>query len=80
MAVIHPGPGTFSGPQADLAAWAWMAIHMVTANALRPGGVFENQGAIDLQPLYVQLHSENALKTRVGGHSLAHAGTCDSAD
>ena len=70
MAVIHPSPGTFSGPHADLAAWAWMAIHMVTANALRPGGIFENQGAIDLQPIYVQLHSENAPKTRVGDHSL----------
>lgn len=70
MSVIHPNPGTFSGPNALLAAWAWMSIHMVSANALRPGGLFENQGSIDLQPIFAQLHSSSAPKTRLGQHPL----------
>ena len=48
MAVLHPGWSALTGPHADLGAWAWLCLHAITANALRPGGVYDHRGIIDL--------------------------------
>ena len=55
MGVIHPGVGTFHNYNSTLGAWAWLATHMATANALRPGGIYENIGAFDLYPALASL-------------------------
>jgi anaerobic selenocysteine-containing dehydrogenase len=60
MGVVHPGLGTFQNENSALAAWAWMAVHMLTANALRPGGIYENMGAFDLQPFLTTLSMKDA--------------------
>lgn len=70
MATVHPGYGALSGPEAGVAAWTWLALHAVTANALRPGGVYAHPGVIDLQPLLEAVPMAGAPRTRVGGHPL----------
>ncbi|MCK6503834.1 molybdopterin-dependent oxidoreductase [Myxococcota bacterium] len=70
MATIHPGHGALSGPDATVAAWAWLALHAVTANALRPGGAYAHPGVVDLQPLLEAVPSARAPRTRVGDHPL----------
>ncbi len=70
MAVIHPGPGTFQGGNGLVAAWAWMVIHTLTANTLRPGGLYDHRGLIDLHMLWSSLSTDGAPRTRVGDHPL----------
>ncbi len=70
MAVVHPGPGTFQNEHAGLAAWAWLALHSLTANTLRPGGLYEHRGYIDLHSLLAALPIEGAPRTRVHGFPL----------
>ena len=60
MALVHPGPGFFLNRHAALGGWAWLALHMISANALRPGGVYENEGGIDLHPFLISVPSEKA--------------------
>jgi anaerobic selenocysteine-containing dehydrogenase len=48
MSVLHPGWSALTGPHADLGAWAWLCLHAITANALRPGGLYDHRGIIDL--------------------------------
>ena len=62
MGVIHPGVGTFHNQNSALGAWAWLATHMATANALRPGGIYENIGAFDLYPALASLLMKDAPK------------------
>ena len=70
MALIHPNRGTFSNENATLGAWAWFALHTVTANMLRPGGVYESTGAIDILPILALLRSDDAPKSQSHGQSL----------
>jgi anaerobic selenocysteine-containing dehydrogenase/formylmethanofuran dehydrogenase subunit D len=70
MAVVHPARQSFQNEAGALGAWAWMALHAVTANVLRPGGLYENRGAFDLFPLMAQVPTEKAPKTSVGQHPL----------
>ena len=65
MAVVHPNSGTFSNANATLGAWAWAALHSVTANMLRPGG-YENIGAFDLVPFYASVRMNSAPKSANG--------------
>ncbi|MAA77796.1 MAG: hypothetical protein CL916_00935, partial [Deltaproteobacteria bacterium] len=60
MGVVHLGAGALSNHNSALGAWAWMAVHMVTANALRPGGNYENLGAFDLYPALASLLMNDA--------------------
>ena len=53
MSVIQPAAHSFNNQAGALGAWAWIAIP-VTANLLRPGGLYENRGAIDLFPVLVR--------------------------
>jgi anaerobic selenocysteine-containing dehydrogenase len=60
MAVAVPGPGTFSGPQGGIAAWAWLALHTLTANTLRPGGLYDHEALLDLQGVASGLATDQA--------------------
>ncbi|NOY25557.1 MAG: molybdopterin-dependent oxidoreductase [Oligoflexia bacterium] len=70
MATIHAGPGTFTNAMPTLSAWAWLALHTVTANTLRPGGIYAGTGLVDLQPALQAVRSADAPETRVGHHRL----------
>ena len=62
MAVVHPGHGAFRGHDGALAAWAWLTLHAVTANVLRPGGLYEHAGMVDLHPILTTVPSARAPK------------------
>jgi anaerobic selenocysteine-containing dehydrogenase len=65
MGVVHADYGTFSNAHSGLGVWAWMALHTVTANTLRPGGLYHHRGVVDLQPVFEKLPTEGAPRTRV---------------
>ncbi len=50
-----------------LAAWAWYLVHALTANLLRPGGLFEARGLVDHQPACLAFPLRGAPRTRVDG-------------
>ena len=66
MGVISPGFAAFNNANSALGAWAWLALHTVTANTLRPGGIYENPGLIDIQPLLSSVPTADAPRTRTG--------------
>ncbi len=66
MGVVSPGFAAFSNANSALGAWAWLALHTVTANTLRPGGIYENPGLIDIQPLLSTIPTADAPRTRTG--------------
>ena len=70
MGLIHLTPGALRTTNATLGAWAWMALHTLTANALRPGGIYEAVGAVDILPALVGLRTKNAPASTVGGQPL----------
>lgn len=70
MGLIHPNPGCFSNEHATLGAWAWLCLHAVTANILRPGALYESLGAIDIMPFLSMVHTSSAPKNTVGGQPL----------
>lgn len=70
MGLIHLGPGALRCEHATLGAWAWLTLHALSANALRPGGIYEPMGALDLLPLLIGLRTDNAPKSQTGGQQL----------
>lgn len=70
MSLIHLTPGALRCENSTLGAWAWLTLHALSANALRPGGIYEAMGSLDLLPLFVGLRSENAPRSQVGGQPL----------
>jgi anaerobic selenocysteine-containing dehydrogenase len=70
MAVIHPNYGTFSNANATIGAWAWLAVHTISANTLRPGGIYENIGALDLVPVLASLRTKEAPHSKIGNQPL----------
>lgn len=70
MGVIHPGPGTFQGGHGLVAAWAWLVVHTLTANTLRPGGLYEHVGVFDLHLALSAVPTATAPRTRVSQHPL----------
>ena len=65
MSVVQPDYGTFSNAYATLGAWAWMTLHTVTANTLRPGGLYHHEGVVDVQPALDKVPTDGAPRTRV---------------
>ncbi len=55
------------GPHPTVASWAWLVLHALTANLLRPGGAYEAKGVLDLQPLLASVPSSQAPTLRVSG-------------
>lgn len=70
MGTVHPGRGTFASADGSAAAFALLALHGVTANLLRPGGLYASPGLVDLSPLLGGVPSANAPRSRVGGRPL----------
>jgi anaerobic selenocysteine-containing dehydrogenase len=70
MAVIHPAKHSFSNEAGAMGAWAWLALHTITANTLRPGGLYESKGAFDLFPVLTQVPTNGAPKTQTQRHPL----------
>lgn len=66
MAAALPGPGTFQGANGGLAAWAWLALHTVTANTLRPGGIYDHVAPIDIQAILDTVPTAGAPHNREG--------------
>ncbi|MDP2305781.1 MAG: molybdopterin-dependent oxidoreductase [Pseudomonadota bacterium] len=70
MAVCAPGNQALQSEHGTLTAWALLVLHALTANLLRPGGLFDNKGVIDVHPLAKQLPTDAAPRTRVGDYPL----------
>ena len=70
MGSIHAGPSAFLSAGSGAAAWAWLALHTVTANTLRPGGVYEHRALLDAQPLLTSLPTAAAPRLRGGAPLL----------
>ena len=70
MAIAHPNSGTFSNGNATLGAWAWLALQTISANALRPGGIYEHTGSIDLMPVLASARTDQAPKNAAGKQPL----------
>jgi anaerobic selenocysteine-containing dehydrogenase len=70
MAVVHPAKHSFSNEAGAMGAWAWLALHTITANTLRPGGLYESKGAFDLFPVLAQVPTSGAPKTQTQRHPL----------
>lgn len=68
MATIARSPALTSNRNGTVAAWAWHLVHALTANLLRPGGIYESTGLVDLHPLVAAVPSHKAPRTRVGDH------------
>lgn len=70
MAVVVPDASTFASAHASLAAWAWITLHTVTANTLRPGGIYDHEGVFDIHHALALLGSDKAPRTRTTDHAL----------
>lgn len=70
MALVHPARQSFQNEAGALGAWAWLALHAVTANILRPGGLYENRGVIDLFHVLSQLKTDKAPRNPSTGSPL----------
>lgn len=70
MAVAHRSPQALASEHGTLTAWAILVLHALTANLLRPGGLFDNQGLLDAPAIAHTLRSEGAPHTRVGRYPL----------
>lgn len=70
MAVAHRSPQALESEHGTLTAWALLVLHALTANLLRPGGLFDPRGVPDAHPVAVQLPTAKAPRTRAGDHPL----------
>ncbi len=70
MAVVHRSPQALNSAHSTLTGWAILVLHALTANLLRPGGVYENRGLADTHALAAQFASAGAPRTRVGDFPL----------
>jgi anaerobic selenocysteine-containing dehydrogenase len=70
MAVVHRSPQALNSVNGTLTAWAMLVLHALTANLLRPGGLYENRGLLDQHALATAFASEGAPRTRVGDFPL----------
>ena len=70
MAVVHPDAESFANAHGGFGAWAWATLHAVTANALRPGGLFDPLPLVDPQPLLAFVGTGEAPRTTAGARSL----------
>ena len=67
MATAWLGPSALANSNASVGAWAWLALHTITANTLRPGGLYDHRGVFDLHIPLALIPTAEAPRTRVGG-------------
>lgn len=70
MAVAHPGHSSFANAASGVGAWAWLALHAVTANALRPGGLYDHKAVFDLHFPLATVPSSSAPRSRTTNQPL----------
>ncbi len=70
MAVAVPSAQALTSEHGTLTAWAVLVLHALTANLLRPGGLYDNRGVLDVHVVAKQLPTDGAPRTRVGGFPL----------
>ena len=66
MSSVGLSQAALSTRHGTLTAWAWLVLHALTANLLRPGGLYETGGMVDLHALLGAFPSDQA--PRAGGH------------
>ena len=67
MSAIALSPQIAQSSDGTLIAWAWLVAHALSANLLRPGGLYEASGLLDLQTLVASFPTDQAPRGRVGG-------------
>lgn len=70
MAVAHRSPQALQSEYGTLTAWALLVLHAITANLMRPGGLYDNKGVLDPFTLAKNLPTAKAPRTRVGDYPL----------
>jgi anaerobic selenocysteine-containing dehydrogenase len=70
MAVAAPSAQCLQSQHGTLTAWALLVLHALTANLLRPGGLYDNRGVLDVHAVAKQLPTDGAPRTRVGNFPL----------
>lgn len=70
MATVHRSPQALQSEHGTLTAWAILALHAVTANLMRPGGLYDNKGVLDIHGVAAQLPTAKAPRTRTGNTPL----------
>lgn len=70
MAVAVPSAQCLQSEHGTLTAWAILVLHALTANLLRPGGLYDNRGVLDAHAIAKQLPTSGAPRTRVGDFPL----------
>lgn len=70
MAVVARSPQALQSAHGTLTAWAMLVLHALTANLLRPGGLYDNQGLFDAAAVATALRSDRAPHTRSGDYPL----------
>jgi formate dehydrogenase len=70
MAVAHRSPQALESAHGTLTAWAILVLHALTANVMRPGGLYDNRGVLDVHPVVRQLPTDGAPLTRGGAYPL----------
>lgn len=75
MGVIHPTAQSFRNAHSAVGAWAWTTIHALTANLLRPGGLYDHRALIDVHPVLRNVPTDKAPRSRVSGMPMLHLQT-----
>jgi len=70
MAVAHRSPQASATPNATLTGWANLVLHALTANLLRPGGLYENRAILDQHAIAAAIPTAGAPRTRAGDYPL----------
>ena len=70
MALGWRSEQSLNSTHGTLTSWALLVLHALTANLLRPGGIYENRGVFDLRPIAGRLPTHKAPRSRVGGYPL----------
>ena len=70
MSVAHPDYSTFANAHAGLGAWAWLALHTITANTLRPGALYDHVAPVDVHMALAATPMAGAPRTRATDHAL----------
>lgn len=66
MSVVAITPQALQTQHATLTGWAHLVVHALSANLLRPGGLFDAHGLVDLYAAYAALPTDRAPRTRFG--------------
>lgn len=65
LGCVAASPTLLQSRHGTVAAWAWLVHSAVTANLLRPGGLFETGGLVDLSTLFGSFPTAGAPESSV---------------